>query len=83
MQLVLYSRILNSFGLAADYCKRAFVWLVDTLTALRLGISDGRRLMRNYETLSRLSVDDLAKRGLTRDEIGQAALHELKRGRAR
>ena len=83
MQLVLYSRIQNSFALASDHCRRVFLRLGDTLTALYLGIDDGRRLMRHYETLARLSAKDLAKRGLTRDDIGQAVLHQLKRDRGR
>jgi hypothetical protein len=49
MQLVLYSRVLNSFALAADYYKQVFLRLADTLTALCLGIDDGWRLMTHMK----------------------------------
>ena len=36
------------------------------------GIAEGREMARRYETLSRLSDDALAARGITREELPQA-----------
>lgn len=36
------------------------------------GIAEGREMARRYETLSRLSDEALAARGITREELPQA-----------
>jgi hypothetical protein len=53
--------------------------LTDGLVTFYRGVGDGLRLMGHYEALRRLPKDELARRGLTRGDIGQAALRKLRR----
>jgi hypothetical protein len=61
----------------ARFAKPAIQWalkLASALNMFRLGLGDGLALMARYNALERLSDHALAKRGLTRDDIAQAAL---------
>jgi uncharacterized protein YjiS (DUF1127 family) len=55
--------------------------LAGALNMFRLGLGDGLALMARYNALERLSDHALAKRGLTRDDIAQAALDKRARGK--
>lgn len=61
--------------LAARLCRR----VGHALSTAYFGLLDGWRMMAAYETLARLSDGELAKRGLRREDIPQAALAALHR----
>ena len=48
--------------------------VVSFMAELRAGAREGREIENRYYALSRLSATDLAKVGLTRWDIGRAAL---------
>jgi hypothetical protein len=57
------SHIDNVFTAVVDFCADCFA-----------GARDGREIEARYHTLSQLSVHDLARIGLTRADVAQAAL---------
>jgi hypothetical protein len=57
------SHIDNVFAAMVGFCQDCFA-----------GARDGREIETRYQTLSQLSAHDLARIGLTRADIAQAAL---------
>jgi hypothetical protein len=51
-----------------------FTAIARSITEVLAGIRDGHEIARRYDELSRLSDEALARRGLTRAEIPQAAV---------
>jgi hypothetical protein len=49
-----------------------FQGLRSTAVAFLEGLTEGLDMAKDYDALSRMSDGDLAKRGLSRDTIGQA-----------
>ncbi|TCK31530.1 uncharacterized protein DUF1127 [Ancylobacter aquaticus] len=56
---------------SSDFFSRA----VDGVASFFEAIGEGRRIAQRYEALARLSDAALAKRGLTRQDIAQAAVN--------
>lgn len=51
-----------------------FRTVLDALNGFFAGIQEGREIWRRYEGLARMSDAELARHGLTRDEVPQAAV---------
>lgn len=79
MQLVSSPTGQRSLARFAKHATQRVQKLFGALNVFRLGVSNGLALMARYNALERLSDHALAKRGLTRDDIAQAALDELAR----
>lgn len=74
MQFVSSPSARQSFARFARHAVQRAQKLAGALNMFRLGLGDGLALMARYNALERLSDHALAKRGLTRDDIAQAAL---------
>lgn len=61
-------------ALALAFKNRAprFATFGHYVAAVFSGVAEGREIARRYETLSRLSDEALAARGITREELPQA-----------
>jgi hypothetical protein len=79
MQLVLSSVVLRHVMRFADGAAQRMRPLTQALVNFYRGLEDGWMLQGRYEALARLSGCDLARRGLRRDEIAQAALSYVER----
>jgi hypothetical protein len=79
MQLVSSPTGQRSLARFAKHAVHRVQKLAGALNMFRLGVGDGLALMVSYNALERLSDRALAKRGLTRGDIAQAALDELAR----
>ena len=60
----------------ATYAVQLVRALAGALRVFRQGTRDGADLMARYNALNRLSDDALARRGLTREDIGRAVLDD-------
>jgi hypothetical protein len=65
---------MTTFALAFQHPVSAASKLAGYVRALIAGAAQGYEMARRYEALSRLSDQALAARGLTRGEIGYAAV---------
>jgi uncharacterized protein YjiS (DUF1127 family) len=63
-----------AFPSRAQHNTSFFESLRSTLTTFARGVQDGLDMADRYHALSRMSDDQLARRGLTRADITRAAL---------
>jgi hypothetical protein len=71
--------VVGRSAFAAGFAQQVGAFRKRTSRALRiavLGLRDGVELMDRYHVLARLSEKSLARRGLTRSDLGAAALTE-------